>query len=186
MSDSAAGDLIRNIDHRVGILVGDAAVILAEAPFVGFGAPDAAVSLEFIDTDGFRKFFRKTEANGFENGLDDARRNTVMSGNLGEGKRFCEIQKDGIVKSLCHMQGRMNPVRIFIERRMALLAEKPAFMEGDSSSPVMRGKVAYGLPGSGIFDDAVDRAVAWTESLTRCRQIQGDEIVVPEGLDTLD
>ena len=69
---------------------------------------------------------------------------------------------------------------------MALLAEKPAFMEGDSSSPVMRGKVAYGLPGSGIFDDAVDRAVAWTESLTRCRQIQGDEIVVPEGLDILD
>ena len=64
------------------------------------------------------------------------RRNTVMSGNLGEGKRFCEIQKDGIVKSLCHMQGRMNPVRIFIERHMTFLAEKPAFMEGDSSSPV--------------------------------------------------
>ena len=84
------------------------------------------------------------------------------------------------------MQGRMNPVRIFIERRMALLAEKPAFMEGDSGSSVMGGKVAYGLPGSGVFDDAVDRAAAWTESLTRCRQIQGDEIVVPEGLDTLD
>ena len=55
-SDSAAGDLIQNIDHRVRIAVGDAAVILAEAPFVGFGAPDAAASLEFIDTDGFRKF----------------------------------------------------------------------------------------------------------------------------------
>ena len=61
LSDSAAGDLIRNIDHRVGIPVGDAAVILAEAPFVCFGAPDAAVSLEFIDADGFRKFFRNQE-----------------------------------------------------------------------------------------------------------------------------
>ena len=53
---TGTSDLIQNIDHRVGIPVGDAAVILAEAPFVGFGAPDAAVSLEFIDTDGFRKF----------------------------------------------------------------------------------------------------------------------------------
>ena len=78
--DSATGDLIQNIDHRVRIAVGDAAVILAEAPSVGFGTPDAAVSLEFIDTDGFRKFFRKTEANGFENGLGDARCNTVISG----------------------------------------------------------------------------------------------------------
>ena len=55
--DSAAGDLIQNIDHRVGIPVGDAAVILAETPFVCFGAPDTAVSLEFIDIDAFRKFF---------------------------------------------------------------------------------------------------------------------------------
>lgn len=129
MSDSAAGDLIQNIDHRVRIAVGDAAVILVKAPFVGFGAPDAAASLEFIDTDGFRKFFRKTEANGFKNGLDDARRNTVMSGNFRKGKRFCQIQKDGIVESLCHMQRRMDPVRIFVERRMALLAEKPAVYE---------------------------------------------------------
>ena len=183
---TGTGDLIQNIDHCVGIPVGDVAVILAETPSVGFGAPDAAVSLEFIDTDGFRKSFRKTEVNRFKNGLDDARRNTVMSGNFREGKRFCEIRKNRIVKSLCHMQGRMNPVRIFIKRRMALLAEKPAFMEGDSGSAVMRGKVAYGLPGSGVFDDAVGRAAAWTEPLTRCRQIQGDEIVAPEGLDTLD
>ena len=84
------------------------------------------------------------------------------------------------------MQGGMNPVRIFIERRMAFLAEKPAFMKGDSGSSVMRGKVVYGLPGSGVFDDAVGRATAWAEPLTRCWQIQGDEIVVPEGVDTLD
>ena len=69
-----------------------------------------------------------------------------MSGNLREKKRFCEIQKDGIVESLCHMQGKMEPVRIFVERRIALLVEKPAFMEGDSGSSVMRGKIAYGLP----------------------------------------
>ena len=183
---TGTGDLIQNIDHRVRIPIGDAAVILAETPSVGFGAPDATVSLEFIDTDGFRKFFRKAEANGFKNGLDDARRNTVMSGNFREGKRFCEIQKNGIVKSLCRMQGGMNPVRIFIERRMAFLAEKPAFMKGDSGSSVMRGKVAYRLPYPGVFDDAVGRAAAWAESLTKRRKIQGDEIVVPEGLDTLD
>ena len=46
--DSAAGDLIQDIDHRVGIPVGDAAVIFVETPFVCFGAPDAAVSLELI------------------------------------------------------------------------------------------------------------------------------------------
>ena len=186
LSDSGSGDLIQNIDYRVGIPVGDTAVILAEAPFVGFGAPDAAVSLEFIDTDGFRKFFRKAEANRFENGLDDARRNTVMSGNLGEGKRLCKIQKNGIVKSLCHVKRRMHPVRIFIERRMTFLAEKPAFMESDSGSSVMRRNMAYGLPGPGIFDDAVGGAAAGTKPLTRRREIQGDEIVVPEGLDILD
>ena len=37
-----------------------------------------------------------------------------------------------------------------------------------------------------IFDDAVGRAAAWAEPLTRRRKIQGDEIIVPEGLDTLD
>ena len=60
------------------------------------------------------------------------------------------------------------------------------FMEGDSGSSVMRGKVAYGLPYPGVFDDAVGRAAAWAESLTRRRKIQDDEIIVPEGLDTLD
>ena len=80
----------------------------------------------------------------------------------------------------------MNPVRIFIERRMAFLAEKPAFMKGDSGSSVMRGKVAYRLPYPGVFYDAVSRVAAWAEPLTRHRKIQGDEIIVPEGLDTLD
>ena len=37
-----------------------------------------------------------------------------------------------------------------------------------------------------IFDDAVGRAAAWAESPTRRRKIQGDEIIVPKGLDTLD
>ena len=39
--------------------------------------------------------------------------------------------------------------------------------------------------GEPVFDDAVGRAAAWAESLTRCRQIQGDEIIVPESLDIL-
>ena len=124
--------------------------------------------------------------NRFKKGLDDTRRNTVMSGNLGEGNRFCEIKKDRIAKSPCHMQRRMNPVKIFAERRMVLLAEKPAFMEGDSGSSVIRGNVAYRLPDPGIFNDAVGRAAAWEEPLTRRRKIQGDEIIFPEGLDTLN
>ena len=49
---TGTGDLIQDIDHRVGIAVGDAAVILVKALFVGFGAPDAAVSLKVIDEDG--------------------------------------------------------------------------------------------------------------------------------------
>ena len=36
---TGTSDLIQNIDHCVGIAVGDAAVILAEAPSVGFGVP---------------------------------------------------------------------------------------------------------------------------------------------------
>ena len=46
--------------------------------------------------------------------------------------------------------------------------------------------MAYRLPGLGVFDDAVGGAAAGTKPLTRCREIQGDEIIVPEGLDTLD
>ena len=53
------------------------------------------------------------------------------------------------------MQRRMNPVRIFVERRMAFLTEKLAFIEGGNSSSVMRRKVAYHLSDSEIFDDAV-------------------------------
>ncbi len=46
--------------------------------------------------------------------------------------------------------------------------------------------MAYRLPDSGVFDDAVGGAAAWKKPLTRCREIQGYEIVVSEGLDTLD
>ena len=37
-----------------------------------------------------------------------------------------------------------------------------------------------------IFDAAVGGVVAEIESLTQCRKIQDDEIVVSEGLDLLD
>ena len=77
-----AGGLVQDIDDGVCIAVRNTAVILVEIPSAALGVPDAAVSLEFIDTDGFRKFFFFFLANGFENGLDDARRNTVMSCNL--------------------------------------------------------------------------------------------------------
>ena len=50
--------------------------------------------------------------------------------------------------------------------------------EKDGETPEKRGEP--------VFDDAVGRAAAWAEPLTRRRKIQGDEIIVPEGLDTLD
>ena len=57
---------------------------------------------------------------------------------------------------MCHAQGRVNPVGILIESRVALLAEEPAFVERDGRTPVVGRDMANGLPGAGILDDTVD------------------------------
>ena len=57
----SAGDLLQDVNDGVGITVGDAALIFAEPPFMVSGTPDAAVSFEFVDADGFREFPWQTE-----------------------------------------------------------------------------------------------------------------------------
>ena len=109
-----------------------------------------------------------------------------MPGDFGEGDGFCEIQKDGIVESLCHVQGRMNPVGILIESRAAFFAVEPAFVKGNRRAPVIGRDVSYGLPDAGILDDAVGGAAVRTEPLPWSWDIQGNEIIVLECLDVFD
>lgn len=181
-----AGDLLQDIDDGMGIAIGDAALIFAEPPFMVFGTPDTAVSFEFIDADGFREFPWQTKAHRLKDRLDDGWRNAVLPGNRREGEGFREIQKDGIVEGLCHMQGGMNPVGVLVEGGAACFAEEPAFVERDGRAPVVGGDMANGLPGAGILDDTVDGSAVRTETLLRSRKIQGNEIIVPECLDMPD
>ena len=51
-----AGDLIQDVDDRVGVTVRDATVIFVAIPAAMFRAPHTAVAFEFINTDGFREF----------------------------------------------------------------------------------------------------------------------------------
>ena len=182
----SAGDLLQDVNDGVGITVGDAALIFAEPPFMVFGTPDAAVSFEFIDADGFREFPWQTEMHRLKDRLDDGWRNAVLPGNRRERERFREIQKDGIVEGLCHMQRGMNPVGVLVESGVACFAEEPAFVKRDGRAPMMGGDMANGLPGTGVLDDTVDGSAVRTETLPRSRKIQGNEIIVPEGLDILD
>ena len=111
------------------------------------------------------KLSRQAELDGLKNRLDGALRNTVVPSDFGEGDGFHEIQKDGIVESLCHVQGRMNPVGIFIESRATFFAVEPAFAKGNRRAPVIGRDMANGLPDAGILDDAVGGATVWTEPL---------------------
>lgn len=163
--DSDAGDLVQDVDDGVSIAVRNTAVELIEIPSVAPGTPDAGVVLEFIDADGLGKLSRQSELDGLGNRLDGALRNAVAPGDFGEGDGFCEIQKDGIVESLCHVQGRMNPVGILIESRATFFAVEPAFVKGNRRAPVIGRDVSYGLPYAGILDDAVGGATVWTEPL---------------------
>ena len=119
----SAGDLLEDVNDGVDIAVGDASLIFGEPPSMVFGTPDAAVSFEFIDADGFREFPGQAEVHCLKDRRDDGWCNAVLPGNRREREGFREIQKNGIVEGLCHMQGGMNPVRIFVERRLALLMD---------------------------------------------------------------
>lgn len=182
----SAGDLLQDVNDGVGITVGDAALIFAEPPFMVFGTPDAAVSFEFIDADGFREFPWQTEMHRLKDRLDDGWRNAVLPGNRRERERFREIQKDGIVEGLCHMQRGMNPVGVLVESGAACFAVESAFVERDGRAPVVGRDMANGLPGAGILDDTVDGSAVRTETLPWGWKVQGNEIIVPEGLDLPD
>ena len=95
----SAGDLLQDVNDGVGITVGDAALIFGKPPFMVSGTPDAAVSFEFIDADGFWEFPWQTEAHRLKDRLYDGWRNAVLPGNCRERERFREIQKDGIVET---------------------------------------------------------------------------------------
>ena len=59
-------------------------------------------------------------------------------------------------------------------------------MERDGRAPVVGGDMANGLPGAGILDDTVGGSAVRTETLLRGWKVQGNEIIVPEGLDMPD
>ena len=104
-----------------------------------FGTPDAAVSFEFVDADGFREFPWQPEVYRLKDRLDDGWCNAVLPDNCGEGEGFREVQKDGIVEGLCHMQRGMNPAGVLVESGAACFAEEPTFVKRNGRAPVMGG-----------------------------------------------
>lgn len=51
-----AGDLIQDVDDRVGVAARDATVVRIAIPSVRLGAPYTTIAFEFINADGFREF----------------------------------------------------------------------------------------------------------------------------------
>ena len=82
--------------------------------------------------------------------------------------------------------GGMNPAGVLIEGGAACFAVEPAFVERDGRAPVVGGDMANGLPGAGILDDTIDGSAVRTETLPRIWDIQGNEIIVSDGLDMSD
>ena len=181
-----AGDLIQDIDDRMGVAIRQCTVIFVAIPAVMRGAPYPAVPFEFIYTDGLREFGWPAEMDGLKDRLDSTLGDMVASCDLGEGERLCQVQENGVIKGLCRAQGRMDPVRSLIERGVAVLAQKSALVKGDNGSSMVTGDVPDGLYGTGVFDDTVIRTAVRTQPLTGYRHIESDKIVVPEDLDAFD
>ena len=80
----------------------------------------------------------------------------------------------------------MKPVRLLIDRSKALLTEQPAFVEGEERAPVVVRDMPYSLPGAGVLDDAVMRSTVRTEALLRCRDMESDQVIIPESFDVFD
>ena len=157
-----AGDLIQDVDDGMGVTVRDAAVVFIAIPPVRLGAPYTAVALEFINTDGFREFGWPAKVDGLKDRLDGALGDMVSPCNLGEGERLYQVQEDGVIESLRHTQGGMDPVGSLIERGVTVLAQEPAFVEGDDGTAMITGDMPDGLYGPGVFDDTVVRATMGT------------------------
>ena len=94
--------------------------------------------------------------------LDGALGDMVSPCNLGEGERLYQVQEDGVIESLRHTQGGMDPVGSLIERGVAVLAQEPALVEGDDGTAMITWDVPDGLYGPGVFDDTVVRATMGT------------------------
>ena len=157
-----AGDLIQDVDDRVGVTVRDATVIFVAIPAAMFRAPHTAVAFEFINTDGFREFGWPAKVDGLKDRLDGALGDMVSPCNLGEGERLHQVQEDGVIESLCHAKRGMDPVGSLIERGVAVLAQEPALVEGDDGTAMITWDVPDGLYGPGVFDDTVVRATMGT------------------------
>ena len=181
-----AGDLIHYIDDGMGVTIGQGTVIFVAIPAAMFRAPHTAVAFEFINTNGFREFGWPAKVDGLKDRLDGALGDMVSPCNLGEGERLYQVQEDGVIESLRHTQGRMDPVGSLIERGVTVLAQEPALVEGDDGTAMITGDVPDGLQCTGVLDDTVIRTAVGTQSLTGYRYIESDEIVVLEDLDAFD
>ena len=111
-----AGDLIHYIDDGMRVTIGQGTVIFVAIPAAMFRAPHTAVAFEFINTNGFREFGWPAKVDGLKDRLDGALGDMVSPCNLGEGERLYQVQEDGVIESLRHTQGRMDPVGSLIER----------------------------------------------------------------------
>lgn len=180
------GDLVKDINYSVGITIGDVAVVLIAVPSVMPGTPDAAVPFKLVYAERFRETARKTEMDGFKDGLDQALCNMIPSGDFGEGNRGKKIQKDGIIESLCHAKGRVDPVRSLIERGTAGLTEQPAFVKSDYRTTVIVRDVSYCLVSTRVFNDAVVGTAMRAEPLLWQGDIEGNEVVAPADLNVFD
>ena len=127
-----------------------------------FRVPHTAVAFEFINTDGFREFGWSAKVDGLKDRLDGALGDMVSPCNLGEGERLYQVQEDGVIESLRHTQGGMDPVGSLIERGVAVLAQEPALVEGDDGTAMITGDVPDGLQCTGVLDDTVVRATMGT------------------------
>ena len=157
-----AGDLIQDVDDRVGVTVRDATVIFVAIPAAMFRAPHTAVAFEFINTDGFREFGWPAKVDGLKDRLDGALGDMVSPCNLGEGERLYQVQEDGVIESLRHTQGWMDPVGSLIERGVAVLAQEPALVERNNGTAMVTGDVPDSLYGTGVLDNTVVRAAVRT------------------------
>ena len=181
-----AGDLIHYIDDGMGVTIGQGTVIFVAIPAAMFRAPHTAVAFEFINTNGFREFGWPAKVDELKDRLDGALGDMVSPCNLGEGERLYQVQEDGVIESLRHTQGGMDPVGSLIERGVTVFAQEPALVERNNGTAMVTGDVPDSLYGTGVLDDTVIRTAVGTQSLTGCRYIERDEIVVLEDLDAFD
>ena len=69
---------------------------------------------------------------------------------------------------------------------MAVFAEEPPIVKGDSSVLLAIDEMAYGLPGAGGFDDTIVRVAMRTVSLFGNRQMKGNQVIIQQVLDEFD